>query len=106
MESYIGIYTISEVNGALTEKEIVPLLPNSNPELDYAAEIEIYRGDKHFLYASTRRKDTNNGAIVVFEINVDDGSLKRIQVRFFFNRDKRQIADNKIYRDKMSAQQR
>ena len=78
LESYIGIYTIDEESGALTEKEMVQLLPNP-ASTDYAAEIEIC-SDKKFLYASNRKTDDSNGAIVVFEIK-NDGSLERIQVQ-------------------------
>ena len=78
LESYIGIYTIDKESGALTEKEMVQLLPNP-ASTDYAAEIEIC-SDKKFLYASNRKTDDSNGAIVVFEIK-NDGSLERIQVQ-------------------------
>ena len=78
LESYIGIYTIDTESGALTEKEMVQLLPNPS-STDYAAEIEIC-SDKKFLYASNRKTDDSNGAIVVFEIQ-NDGSLERIQVQ-------------------------
>ena len=70
LESYIGIYGISEENGELTEKEMVPIIENGGWDSgDYAAEIEICP-DKNYLYASTRKSPMNeeNGAMVVFAI--------------------------------------
>ena len=52
LESVVGVYDVDEATGALTEFQIVPLMPDTAPE-DFAAEIELNPSEKQ-LYVSNR----------------------------------------------------
>lgn len=71
----ITVFDRDEVNGALTPKQVISMLPEDYDGRKWGAEVRVHPSGK-FLFASNRAHDS----IAVFQVDQDNGTLALVEL--------------------------